>query len=212
MRAYHLNFSMAVLDRNGVSVAQKPTAASNLTITGALATGGVATFDVARHVGIYSSGADTGRTFTVTGTDRNGKALSEAITGPGAAATVNGSSNFLTITQIAVDAATAGNIEVGTTDEADTAFVVTDAYRDTITYGIDLSASAGLTSEFKYTVSDPFDSSFSQETANYRADLGASNGDYQGVSDGPISGCRLEITNWTSADDIVNFHIITSDK
>jgi len=209
MRPVHKTITLDTADRNGISVAQTPSAASNLTITGALATGGVATMDVARHVSIYSDGDESGDTYTITGTDRHGDALTEEITGPDTT-TVKGSSNFLTVTQVATDGAGTGNIEVGSADEADTQLIPTDVYRDTITYGVDLTSGADLTSELKYTVDDVFDESFSAETANYIADLGPSNGDYDGVSSGPITGVRIQVTGFTSGT--VNFHIITSDK
>ena len=51
----------------------------------------------ARQVTIASAGANTGVTFTVTGTDAAGEVLTEKITGPGAGASVTGTSKFLTI-------------------------------------------------------------------------------------------------------------------
>lgn len=220
MRRKDIAFSMPVADPNGICQTQTPSGAGNLTINGALQTGGVATMGVAtagsnqidpipRHVSITSDADESGDTYTITGTDRWDNALVETITGP-ATTTVTGSSNFKTVTQVAVSGAASGNITVGSADEADTVLVVTDSYRNTITYAVDLSASAGLTSEFKYTLDDVFDTSFSQETANYISDLGPSNGDYDGVSSGPTSGCRVEITNWTSANDIINFHVLTA--
>ena len=220
MRPIHIQFSMSVADADGICVSQKPTVAANLTIAGDHASGGVATMPVAtsgsnqvdpipRHVSITSASDESGDTFTITGTDRWNNALSEEIAGPGAT-TVTTTANFKTVTQVATDGAATGNITVGSADEADTVLIVTDSYSEPITYAVDLSASADLTSEFKYTVSDVFDESFSAETANYIADLGASNGDYDGTSSGPITGCRFEITNWTSTDDIVNIHVLTA--
>lgn len=67
---------------------------------------------VGYQVTVTSDGADGGRTFTVTGVGMDGKALTETITGP-ATTTVTGSSYFVQVTGVSVDAATAGQITVG---------------------------------------------------------------------------------------------------
>ena len=67
---------------------------------------------VGYQVTVTSDGADSGRTFTVTGIGMDGKVLTEAITGP-ATTTVTGSSYFVEVTSVSVDAATAGSITVG---------------------------------------------------------------------------------------------------
>lgn len=99
-------------DPDGVAASQTPTEAGDLTINGAKASGGVATFGAARQVTITSAGNDAGRTFTVTGTDVNGDALTEAVTGANAD-TATSTKHFKTVTQIAVDAATAGAVTAG---------------------------------------------------------------------------------------------------
>lgn len=110
------NTSAGVLaaDPDGISTSQTPAAggAQNLTITGALASGGVATLGYRRKVTITAAADDSGRTFTVTGTDANGVALTEDITGPNATL-VTGAKEFLTVTQISVDANTAGAVTAG---------------------------------------------------------------------------------------------------
>lgn len=104
------------LSATAVAAAQAVAAAGNLTINGAQASGGVATFTVARAVSVVSTGAgDTTQVATVTGTDVYGLPLSEAITFNGTS-TVNGRKAFLTVTRVAISAALAGNASVGTTD------------------------------------------------------------------------------------------------
>lgn len=118
-RNHAVTFTMAAADPDGVCQSQTPGGAGNLTINGALASAGVATFAVPRHVSITSAANDSGRTFTVTGTDRYGNVVSETITGPNTT-TVTGVLNYATITQVAIDAASAGALTVGSADEADT--------------------------------------------------------------------------------------------
>ncbi len=120
-------------DTNGICASQTTSAAANLTLNGALcitvngnsiyapALGSVLAITAdgawARKIGITSSGNDSGITFTVTGTDVDGKALSETITGPNAGTvytTNSTAANFKSVTKIATSGATTGNITVGT--------------------------------------------------------------------------------------------------
>ena len=119
-------------DTDGICTSQTTTAAANLTLDGALcatingnsvyapsvsSTAGTADGAWARKIGITSDGDDSGITFTVTGTDVDGKALSETVTGPSSttAYTTNSTAaNFKSVTKIATNGATTGNITVGT--------------------------------------------------------------------------------------------------
>jgi len=89
----------AAADDNGICTSQTPAAAANLTIDGALtstisgnvvyapsqsSTAATRNTAWARQIAVKSSGDDSGVTFTITGTDVNGKALTETITGPNA--------------------------------------------------------------------------------------------------------------------------------
>ena len=90
----------AASDDNGISTAATLSGAGNLTINGALASGGSVTLDDARQVIITSAGDDSCDTFTVTGTDEAGNAQTEAITGADTGV-ATGSKYLTTITQIA---------------------------------------------------------------------------------------------------------------
>ena len=105
-------------DVDGVCQSQTPAAGGvqNLTINGAQSSGGVATFTAGRLITIASASDDSARTFTVTGTDVNGNTQTETIAGP--ATTVTGTLYFRTVTQVTVDANTAGAITVGMADNA----------------------------------------------------------------------------------------------
>jgi len=115
----------ATMATNNISTAQAVAGAGNLTITGTLATGGVATLDVPRIVRITSSSAsDTVETATVYGTDVYGISMSELITF-GGAATVSGLKSFKTVTRVAISAALVGNASVGTGDVFGLPYVAT---------------------------------------------------------------------------------------
>lgn len=106
-------------DADSICQSQTPAGGGeqNLTINGANASGGVATFTAARKVTVASAGTDDGRTFTITGTDVNGDALVETLTGPDTA-TVTTTGYFRTVTQVTVDNDTAGAITVGMSADA----------------------------------------------------------------------------------------------
>ena len=105
-----------VADPDGIAAAQAVAGAGNLSLNGALASGGVAVLDYPRTIEIDSSNAgDTTQTATVTGTDEYGEALVEVIAFNGTTA-VAGQKAFKTVTQIAISAALAGNGNAGTTN------------------------------------------------------------------------------------------------
>ena len=62
---------------------------------------------------LYSSADNSGNTFTITGTDGNGDALTEDLTGPTAGATVNSAEKYATITSIVSDGAIVTDIQAG---------------------------------------------------------------------------------------------------
>jgi len=62
---------------------------------------------------LYSSGNNSGNTFTITGTDGNGDAQTEDLTGPTAGATVNSANKYLTVTSIVSDGAIVTDIQAG---------------------------------------------------------------------------------------------------
>ena len=139
------------VDADGIASSQNPSEAGDLTLDGALASGGTATLDYARRISITSDANDSGRTFTVTGTDSDGKALTEAVTGPNAG-TVESTKYFATITSIAIDAASAGNITVGTVDEIKSITYPLDRRSDSVA-----SIGVYVTGTIDFTVQETFD-------------------------------------------------------
>ena len=106
----------AAADPNAISTSQTPAAGGvqNLTITGVLASGGVATLDIPRQVVITPVGDESARLFYVEGTDSKGNFMAEAIVGGNAVATETVQA-FKTVTKVSIDADTDnGAVEVGT--------------------------------------------------------------------------------------------------
>lgn len=151
MRSAKLSVIMAATDPNGIALSQTPGGAGNLTLNGVLVSGGVATMDIARHIEVTSAGNDSARTFTFTGTNRYGDVITEALAGPNIG-TTTGLKNFKTVTQIAVDAATAGAITAGTADSAESKWYPTNMHKTPFNVGMHarLVQSGTLT----YTVQD----------------------------------------------------------
>lgn len=110
------------VDRDGICAAQTTAGAGDLTINGALASGGSYAHGTAQQIGIYSAADLSALTFTVNGTgyDSNGRysaSLSEDVAGPNAT-TVETTDYFLTVSSVSVDGAAGTNVEVGPVDEA----------------------------------------------------------------------------------------------
>lgn len=105
------------LDADGISAAAAVGNNAALTIGGALASGGSCTFDSGRVVTILSAGNDAAKSFTVTGTDVNGDAQTESITGANAG-TATGSKYFKTVSGISAVGNPAGNVSAGINNSA----------------------------------------------------------------------------------------------
>ncbi len=184
-------------DDNGISVSQTPLAAGNLTITGALASGGAVSLNHGHLILITCAGNDAGRTFTVTGTDFRGVVITEAISGVNIAAS-QGSVYFKTVTQIAVDAATAGAIIVGVNGLSASNWYVLDTYVDPFSVGFGVVISATTTYSMQHTFEDLYASDISAINVFNHATIASktvsSNSNYAH----PCSGIRLVITAFTS--------------
>ena len=100
-----------------IAAAQAVSGAGNLTINGSLATAGVATFDVPRNVILVSSsGTDSTQIATVTGKDVYSVPVVETITLTGTTS-AQGLKAFKTVSQIAMNASTSGNVSAGMGDK-----------------------------------------------------------------------------------------------
>ena len=100
------------LDADGISVAAAVGNNAALVIGGALASGGAVALSHGRVVTILSAGNDSSKSFTVVGTDVNGDAQTESITGANAG-TATGAAYFLTISSITAVGNPAGNVSAG---------------------------------------------------------------------------------------------------
>ena len=117
---------LATASANAICLSQTPSAGL-LTINGALASGGVATLDTPRRVLITTTANESSRTFTITGTNWSGQAISEVITGPNIS-TGQSVLDYATVTSIRISGNAAGALTVGTNGVASSPWVHLDEW------------------------------------------------------------------------------------
>ena len=130
----------------------------------------------AREVTIASAGANTGVTFTVTGTDASGKTLTEEITGPAAGLSVTGTSKFSTITGVTAGANVTQTVNIGLVKTAAPALTI-----ETPGYTLDGAQTASLHNLTQVNISTMLQAGDSisiidaalDKVAQMRANLGA---------------------------------------
>lgn len=200
MRPKEIDIDPIDVDADGLAAAQAVAAAGNLTLNGALIVGGVFTGDFARQISITSDGADNGRTFTLTGTDADGKTQTEDVTGPNTA-TVESAKYFKTITSIAVDDACAGNISSGTVDEFVTNTIPINSYNsDPATVVIE-----GITGTIDVSVDETFSRLQYTDTINWFAGpaaLTTITADAVDDMSNHASGVRLKCNSYSSGAEL----------
>ncbi len=126
----------AATDVDSIATSQTPAAGGEqaLAIDGSFASGGVATLDTPRQVVFTFAADETGKSFLVTGTRRDGKQVVEAVAGTAALATTVQA--FATVTEILIDQDSAGAIEVGTTLIVSTSWFPMDYIRNPVNVGM----------------------------------------------------------------------------
>ena len=118
MRPIQQTYNIETADPNGVVTAETPVDGVDLTIGGAYASGGVATFPFPTEVTFTSADDLSTVTFTVIGTDAGGVYQQEDVTGPNNE-TVQTENVFATVTDITVATVTTfttEEVEVGGAD------------------------------------------------------------------------------------------------
>lgn len=143
---------------DGYAEAQQPAAGGiqALDLNGSLVADGIGEADIARRVAITSTADDSGRTFTITGTDRYGRPLMEILAGPDTD-TVETVNDFKSVTEITVDDDTAGDITAGTSQTVSSQWVPVDRISvQNVGIQVDLLGAGGVTYTVEQTNDDPF--------------------------------------------------------
>lgn len=175
MRPKTLNFAPITPSANGICLSQTPGAAGNLVLNGALASGGAVAFANASQgiatqgihayfIDITSAANDSARAFTITGTDPDGKAQTEARAGPNTG-TVTSVKYWRSISSIAIDAASAGALTLGINSVGQfvSQTVSLDLYEPQTTVAMDISGT------INYDVQKAFERPTAGETPNWVA-------------------------------------------
>jgi len=139
---------------NAIALSQTTAGAANLNLNGALASGGVATLDVARRVLVTNAGNDSGITFTVYGTTYGGAVVSETLQGT-SGSSVSTTIDFKTVTRVATSGATsASGVTVGTNGVAGSRWVRLDSWANAET-SIQCNVSGTVNYTVQVTMDDP---------------------------------------------------------
>lgn len=123
--------------------------------TGAITVGhyGTATLDMARAVRLTSGGNDSSVTATISGTDWNGSAISEALTLSNGS-TADSVLSYLTVTSITTSAAIATTVTAGTVGSGSTNGIASSPWVRFDTYGAmaEVAIQASVTGTVSYTI------------------------------------------------------------
>lgn len=197
---------------NGVCLIQSGSGAGNMTLNGSLVSAGIANLVVAQRVGILSAGNDSGVTFTIYGTDRNGRTQTEALTGKNADTAIS-KKDFLTVTTISRSGSTAGNVTIGTVGRGSSAPMIVDRFVNPAEYAAAVStAGVGTTYSIEESLDDfspEWDMTVNDATWFQSKDFESQNGNQRGTIKGPICMLRLTIEGGT---DLVTATILTPFK
>jgi hypothetical protein len=206
MRQIEWTINPTDADPDGIIVGVSTVGALDIPFTGVLISGGLYTGDseggniLARKIGITSAGNDTGVTFTLTGTDPDGKAQTEDITG--ASGDIAESVGYYqTLSSVATDGATAAGITVGTVDEFSTQTCPMDhGASDAITISLER-----FTSAIDVSVEETFSRIQYTDSIEFSAGPTALQGQTSASSEdlsNHASGWRLVCNSYTSGADL----------
>ena len=104
------SYKVNVEDDDSLYTSNNPGGAGTISLNGQLRN----TNNLSAVVSIYCSASETGNVFTVSGTDADGTAITENISGVTSSNIAMGSTKFKSITSIVSSASASGNIKIGT--------------------------------------------------------------------------------------------------
>lgn len=141
---------------NNIATSQTPTSGTALTLNGSLASGGVATLDVARRVLLTFGSEASARTVLLTGTNASGNAISETLAvASGGASTIASVLDYKTVTSmVPAGGGFSAAVTVGTNGVAASPWVRMDDYSFGPTT-IAAVASGTVNFTLQYSADDP---------------------------------------------------------
>lgn len=196
------------VDPDGICENQTTGAAANLVLDGALCDlGTAAVFDIydagysdgigGVQIAIDSAGDVSGITFTVTGTDQDGKAATEAITGVTTTA-VESTTYWRTITQIAADGEVTSNVFVGPVDEIITKTVPLNRRA----HEAGMVQVSGLSGTCQFDIDETYIDLQNGATVTWVAAQANKSADLTAALDLHASGVRLKFDSYSSGAEL----------
>lgn len=184
-------------DADGIAVAQQTAGAGALTLNGAGVSGGVATLSPPRRVRLHSAGNIAGVTFTITGTDRGGSAITDTVTGINNS-TVATNKVFASVTGITVDGAVGSDVEVGWNGESVTGWIILGNMKGNFSWRLRVFFPAGGT--VNYDIEGTSQNILRDQLAGDNPDdlqtlESAQTGNYTSENDVPIAAIRLKVNS-----------------
>lgn len=208
------NLVLQAADTDGIAQSQTPGAAGNLTLNGSLMSQD--TLDTnghAREILITCAGADAGRTLTITGKVLpNGDDVSEAVSGSNGSTSVS-TKQFISITSVAIDAASAGAIQVGTNGNGSSVAKPLD--RKINPFQASIACVGSLTGTITFGVEMTFDNIFLNPTDPVwfaHDTITAETASAFGNLDKPVQAIRTVIDSSGSGGGSVRTTILQSDS
>lgn len=153
----------------------------------------------------------SGKTFTITGTDANAVAITNAIAGPNGTATVTSTKRFATVTSVTVSSTTgADTFDIGWTSLASTPWVPLDTRIVPFGVGVGavlVSGSANYDLERTY---DDISTNATAQVAYNDATMAAKTASSEVSLTVPVRAIRLDINSHTAG--VIRFTVLQGDK
>jgi hypothetical protein len=194
MKPKKFSFDPDNTDDNGIWTVASIAGAGALTMNGALVSGGVATMDYARRIGIISAGDDSLDTMTFVGTDQDDKAQTEVVTMANAG-TAESTKYFKTITSATASGASAGNVTIGTVDEFCSQTIPLDARSREFATRL-INTTGAIAYQLQETMDDI------QSTPTVVQDAAWSDVSASGEITAGATACKLLVTSFTDTAEI----------
>lgn len=218
MRPVRFTFgNFAAASANNIATTQGPlTAGSFVTINGTTAVTTVSTqsqvgatvnvttavLDTARQVIITSAGNDSGMTFTVTGTDFSGKTQTETFAG-GSIGAAGSNLDYLTVTSIRANGATASTITVGTSTIARRIVPI-----DTYANPTNAQLNAIVTGTITFQIDQTLDDIWNTVPTNWFALQATGSATVQKTLSATCTAIRLNVTTFTAGAGSIFFEYV----
>ncbi len=154
-RPIDITYSPVAISTTKVAAGQTLGGAGNMTLAAA-----ASNLDYARKITLTCAGFDeSGVSFTITGTDADGRAATEVLVGPNSN-TVTSVNYYKSITTIAANGAVAHSTSAGTSNQFAGAMLPLNFYRR-VPHTVDVEATGTIT----FTIQETFDQVLNGETA-----------------------------------------------